>query len=281
MTTEQKAMTSIATSLHHDHDYKETRVENYLKVHSESVGEDRETIKKLVLRLSDVEREHALTVGVFLDEKSKGHLMCRCSGKRLKDCPQIPGGSRCPHPIEKGTNKGLYKKKSTCPICSPEKFCEHGKRRDNCEKCNYKKRSQMVTLKRKDIQKTIVKKTTIEKTKTTKNIHNTSKDGKKDDNMTFSCSKGVRREKRNFKPFNVKKNLHVTVKENIPFGGKEMEDINMVNNDVMLCEKDEFLTITVEKYSFSSEVLVPDEISCDDLPDLLSHDDIDFEDFGF
>ena len=99
--------------------------------------------------------------------------------------------------------------------------------------------------------------------------------------MTFSCSKGVRREKRNFKPFNVKKNLHVTVKENIPFGGKEMEDINMVNNDVMLCEKDEFLTITVEKYSFSSEVLVPDEISCDDLPDLLSHDDIDFEDFGF
>ena len=268
MTTEQKAMTSIATSLHHDHDYKETRVENYLKVHSESVGEDRETIKKLVLRLSDVEREHALTVGVFLDEKSKGHLMCRCSGKRLKDCPQIPGGSRCPHLIEKGTNKGLYKKKSTCPICSPEKFCEHGKRRDNCEKCNYKKR--------KDIQKTIVKKTTIEKTKTTKNIHNTSKDGKKDDTITFNSSKAVRREKRNFK-----KNLHVTVKENIPFGGKEMEDINMVNNDVMLCEKDEFLTITGEKCSLSGEGLVLDERSCDNLPDLLAPDDIDIEDFGF
>ena len=92
-------------------------------------------------KLPNEQFEHAMNHEVFLDSGKKGHqghLMCGCAGKRLKDCPKICGGSRCHHRIEKGTNTGSYTKKSTCPECSPEKFCEHHKRRD--KKCNGKRK---------------------------------------------------------------------------------------------------------------------------------------------
>ena len=95
-------------------------------------------IQELMLRMSQEEFDHAMKVRVQLDT-TPGHLLCFCSGDkphRFKDCSKVPGGSKCPHRITKGKNKGGFKKK--CPECCPKNFCPHKLRRDNCHTCKLK-----------------------------------------------------------------------------------------------------------------------------------------------
>lgn len=116
-------------------------MEEYFLSHPAPPG-DVEKMKLLMLHMGQNEFDHVMMVRVGLD-KSPGHLLCYCSGDkphRVKDCPKVPGGSKCSHLITKGKNKGGFKKKSSCPECCPKNFCYHKLRRDNCQKCKVKRK---------------------------------------------------------------------------------------------------------------------------------------------
>ena len=117
----------------------------------QSLSDDPNKATQLLLECSqkacDVKNQH--------DELAKfrfdSHAYCDCpfvrsrlTVHRVVDCPQLPGGSNCHHVRKtvKVTEGGevkkvpLYAKRSTCKVCSPDKFCEHGNRLANtCLQC--------------------------------------------------------------------------------------------------------------------------------------------------
>ena len=115
---------------------RERRMEKYFRTRR-TPADRRPAIRKLMLRLSPEEFDHAMKVHVELDKKP-GHLLCSCSGDkphRLKDCSKVMGPSKCLHRIKKGKNRGGFMKKSSCVECCPKNFCQHKLRRDNCHFC--------------------------------------------------------------------------------------------------------------------------------------------------
>jgi hypothetical protein len=104
--------------------------------------------------LSHTKRQH---LPVLTDPQ--GHVLCfcghktRCAGQshRKSDCPLRHGtdSSNCEHvmktiqvpvaePVPGGpsyTKTNLYRKRSTCIICTPRNFCEHNRRRGVCKDC--------------------------------------------------------------------------------------------------------------------------------------------------
>jgi hypothetical protein len=94
--------------------------------------------------------EHEEQSKELTEARFNGHAYCFCEFKRsrsrhrVKDCPQLMGGSNCHHvmrtaeTVKDGEVKQvqLFMKRTACPVCSPKHFCEHGKRlAGSCPQC--------------------------------------------------------------------------------------------------------------------------------------------------